>query len=186
MQKDIADIWQNIFGFEPVGIEDDFFEMGGDSLKAITAVSRMHKKLKVQVSLVDFFKNPNIQELSKYLNSSEKPGAEYISLEPGEKKEYYSLSPAQKRLYILQKMTPRSIAYNENTVLSFKRNPDISQLKEIFKKLINRQEGLRTSFIMIEGEPVQRIHDYNEIKFDIENHDMNLLEKTVDGSPGAL
>ncbi|MCU0287895.1 MAG: phosphopantetheine-binding protein, partial [Acidobacteria bacterium] len=40
----MVDIWQEFFGIEPVGINDDFFELGGDSLKATTLIGKIHKK----------------------------------------------------------------------------------------------------------------------------------------------
>jgi hypothetical protein len=87
----------------------------------------------------------------------------YTVIEPVEKKDYYILSPAQKRIYILQQMEVHSTAYNMPVVIPLGDNIDKQRLEDAFKKLIDRHESLRTSFIVIDNEPVQRIH--NLVKF---------------------
>ncbi|MCU0289890.1 MAG: phosphopantetheine-binding protein, partial [Acidobacteria bacterium] len=98
----LARIWGEFLGFEEVGIGDDFFELGGDSLKAIVIISRINKELKVKIPLDTFFKIPNICELSKYISGLNVQGdltGTFIPLESVEKKDYYPLTPAQKRMY---------------------------------------------------------------------------------------
>ncbi|HLP58780.1 MAG TPA: condensation domain-containing protein, partial [Candidatus Deferrimicrobium sp.] len=90
----------------------------------------------------------------------------YTSLEPVEKKEYYLLSPAQKRMFVLQQMDRESTTYNMPQAFLISGEPDTGKLKTAFGMLIKRHESLRTSFHMIENEPVQRIHD--EVDFQIE------------------
>jgi tyrocidine synthetase-3 len=65
-ERKITDIWQSFFGFE-VGVEDDFFELGGDSLKALTIVGKIHRQMKVELPVTEMFKNPVIRHLAKYI-----------------------------------------------------------------------------------------------------------------------
>jgi amino acid adenylation domain-containing protein/thioester reductase-like protein len=183
VEQKLANIWQDFFGIEEVGIHDDFYELGGDSLKAMTILAKIHKESGVQVLLGEFFKNPVIQGLAKYITNA-KP-KEHYSLQPVEKKEYYMLSSAQKRLYVLHQVELNSQAYNMQEVISLLEETETGKLEGVFKKLINRHESLRTSFAMIGNEPVQRIHD--EVEFKIEYYDIKEVEVKVreEPSPGS-
>ena len=68
-QQSLADTWQRLFGFEKVGITDDFFQLGGDSLKAVTVISTIHKTLTVEIPLPAFFSHPTIKKLAEYIDS---------------------------------------------------------------------------------------------------------------------
>jgi amino acid adenylation domain-containing protein len=176
IEKQLAGIWARFFGFDRVGIQDDFFELGGDSLKVITLVSTIHKELNVKISIEEFFTRPRIKELVKYLENKG-TGREdtYIYIEPSEKKEYYTLSSAQKRLYLLQQMDANNIVYNIPFVAAVGKNIDKNRLESTLKKLVARHESLRTSFIMAAEEPVQRIYEPDDIPFGIEYYKQELL-----------
>jgi len=160
----LVEVWQRLFGLEPVGIEDDFIELGGDSLKAITMINQVHKDLNVTVPLVEFFKNPTIKWLARYTGSARIDV--FQSIIPVEKKEYYPLSSAQKRLYILHKMNPAALGYNLAATMALEGECDMARLEYSFRRLIQRHESLRASFHLIHDEPVQKVHD--EVEFEIE------------------
>jgi len=166
-QQKLAEIWQQFLGIADIGILDDFFELGGDSLKGLTVISEIHKVFNVELSITDFFTTPTIQGLAETIDS----GMEsiYASIAPVEDREYYPLSSAQKRLYFLQQLQPGSVFYNIPNILVIEGKLDKIRLQAFessFRILINRQESLRTSFHLIEGQPVQG-SDLTEITPDI-------------------
>jgi amino acid adenylation domain-containing protein len=163
-ERKMVDLWQYFFGIQPVGIDDDFFELGGDSLKAITISADIHREFRVKIALPELFEHSTIRALSEYIDAAEK--TTFVGIEAVEKKEYYSLSAGQKRLYILNRLEVMSTAYNMSELLSLEGTLDIPKLDESFKNLLFRHESLRTSFEVINEEPVQRIH--NEVEFEIE------------------
>ena len=63
-EKSLAKIWENFFGYDQISVTENFFELGGDSLKAMTIIKRIQKHYNVEISLLDFFAKPSIQELS--------------------------------------------------------------------------------------------------------------------------
>ncbi|HLP57773.1 MAG TPA: amino acid adenylation domain-containing protein, partial [Candidatus Deferrimicrobium sp.] len=160
----VARIWEHFFGIEKIGCNDDFSELGGDSLKAVTLVARVQKAMNVQIPLADFFKNPTVAGLAAYIGKAS-PG-QFKAIEAVETREYYGLSSAQKRLYILQQMDPLSVSYNVTQLWRLEGQLDSQSLESAFRKSIDRHESLRTSFAIINEEPVQRIHD--EVAFNIE------------------
>ena len=161
-QQMLAHIWQQFFGIQTVGIHDDFFELGGDSLKAITIGGRIHKEWNVEVSVTEFFNKPTIKELAEYIDENDSQRA-FLQIEPVEKREYYALSSAQKRLYFLHQMDMQSLGYNIPTLMAMEGDLNIEKLEETFRTLIKRHENLRTSFMVINEEPVQNIH--KEVEF---------------------
>ncbi|MCP5049288.1 MAG: acyltransferase domain-containing protein, partial [bacterium] len=164
VERTLAGIWRGLFGFGKIGVRDDFFELGGDSLKAITVISRIHQSLNVEIPLQEFFHLLTIENLAAYIDTAEKGG--YAGIGRVEKKEYYTVSSAQKRLYILQQMDRESTGYNETQVTLLEGRLDKEKLEKTFHQLIQRHESLRTSFILVADEPVQVVHDHVEFKID--------------------
>jgi acyl transferase domain-containing protein/aryl carrier-like protein len=156
VEKTLADIWAATFRMEKIGIQDDFFELGGDSLKGITVVSRIHKELHVEVPVSELFQAPTIERLADCVRTAQRKEFEAIPIAPV--KESYRLSSAQKRLYILHQMHPESTAYNDIMAYVLDGELDVVRFEEIFQQLIVRHESFRTSFELHNGEPVQKVH----------------------------
>ncbi len=174
IEKELADTWKDLFRISEVGILDDFFELGGDSLKAITVINNIYKKFEVELPLTDFFKFSTIEKLGAYLTASDKKA--YIPINKVEEKEYYALSSAQKRLYFINQYDPSLTTYNMSGIFVLEGDIDKIHFEKVFNCLIERHDSLRTSFVMKESEPVQIIH--NHIDFKIEFHECN--ENQVD------
>jgi len=148
--------WAEFFGFDRVGVRDSFFQLGGDSLKARLILLKIRKRLNVEIPITEFFKRPTIEELAQFIDGSGETAGS--PLEPVEKREYYPLSHAQKRLYFLHRMEPHSTVYNEFSVTPLTGDFNRREIERIFRALIERHESLRTSFHVVNGEPVQIIH----------------------------
>jgi amino acid adenylation domain-containing protein len=163
VEEKLARLWSDVLGVEKIGVKDNFFTLGGHSLKATMMVSKLYKIMGVDVPLRELFQAPTIQDLATYIQSIER--GEYISIEVVEKRAYYPVSSAQKRLYILQQFEEGTISYNMPNALKMKGILDKERLENAFKALIQRHDSLRTSFDMVKGEPVQRVHQ--EVDFTI-------------------
>jgi non-ribosomal peptide synthetase component F len=129
--------------------------------------SLINKKLEIRIPMVELFQNPSIRGLSQYIKKSAVD--RYASIAAVEKRENYPLSSSQKRLFILQEMEPESVFYNMPEIFPLSFEPKVEQLQTTFQQLIHRHQGLRTSFHMVESQPVQEIHD--TVEFEIEHHD---------------
>ncbi len=162
LEEALVHLWKDILGVDRVGINDNFFELGGHSLRATTLVSKVHKQLHMELNLRQIFKTPTIKELALHLDYAE--GTEYPSLQPAAVKEYYPLSPAQKRMYILRQFEGSTISYNGFTAIAVEGNLDKEKLEAMFRQLIDRHENLRTSFEVVDGIPVQKVHKTVDFK----------------------
>jgi amino acid adenylation domain-containing protein len=184
-EQAICCIWLRLFGFERIGVQDDFLELGGDSLKAFTVLNVIHKELKVEVPLTQFFKQPTIEKLAQYIHKVENIAlnSTFTPFQPVEEKEYHLLSSAQKRMYLMQQLNLESTAYNTTLVNIVESPIDKVKLENSFKKLINRHESLRTSIFMLEGLPVQKIH--KEVVFELEFYYDFFSQQAITGSTSA-
>jgi amino acid adenylation domain-containing protein len=162
VEKRLTELWGEILGLPRVGIRNNFFNLGGNSLNFMTLISRIHKIFDVRISLRETFNNPTIEKQAEIIMNS--PKYRHESIRNSEKKEYYRLSSAQKRVYIIQQADERNLSYNILRRFRLKGDIDKKMLEEALKKLIQRHENLRTSFEVIGSEPVQKIWDKIEFK----------------------
>jgi amino acid adenylation domain-containing protein len=171
LEEKLVEIWSGVLAVEKekLGINDSFFEKGGHSISAIALISKMYKHFNVKLPLGELFKTPTIKEISQYLKKAAK--GKYSEVEEVEKKEYYPMSSQQKGLYFIQKLEPGNISYNMSMVLVLKEDVQRKKLENALKALINRHEGLRTSFEIINDQPVQRVHD--DVLFNLEYYQMD-------------
>ncbi|MDW3192242.1 MAG: amino acid adenylation domain-containing protein [Cytophagales bacterium] len=156
LETGLLELWQSFFGKTDLEVEDDFFEIGGDSLKALTMTRRINMHFQVDISLVDFFKHSTIVSLASYLSDQE--GQSHESIAKAEEQPHYGLSSAQRRLYFLYEFDRSSLAYNLPQVVRFEGDLDREQLAYALQQLVDRHEALRTSFEMVGEEVVQRVH----------------------------
>jgi acyl carrier protein/NAD(P)-dependent dehydrogenase (short-subunit alcohol dehydrogenase family) len=178
-EKTIAQIWQDLFGLETVGIKDDFFELGGDSLKAMTVSSRIHKELHVKIPIAAFFSGPTIEELVQRIpvpGDKVEKKAERVIPFAGEK-EYYPIAPVQKPLYYRHQKDPGNIYFNIHTILRLEGPLNKGRLINVFKKIIKRHEIYRTSFHLINNQVMQKIHSYEDLDFQV--HTYEAVEETL-------
>jgi amino acid adenylation domain-containing protein/non-ribosomal peptide synthase protein (TIGR01720 family) len=173
MENRLVEIWSEVLGIkkELIGIEADFFELGGHSLKATLLISKIHQAFNVNIPLAEFFGNPTIRALAGPIMKG-LPESRFLSIRVVEEKEYYPLSSPQKRLYVIQRMEPEAVTYNIPHSNIIEGELDKEMLTAVFRKLIQRHESLRTSFAMVNNEPVQKIHQ--EAEFEIEYYDLQV------------
>ncbi|MDQ1350832.1 MAG: hypothetical protein QG657_1134, partial [Acidobacteriota bacterium] len=88
IERTIADIWKELLGLEKVGIHDNFFDLGGNSLSIIRLNSRLKQALpdKKDISVVTLFNYPTVSSLARYLNREEQETANVDETEAGKVK----------------------------------------------------------------------------------------------------
>ncbi|QLE59267.1 SDR family NAD(P)-dependent oxidoreductase [Nostoc sp. TCL26-01] len=73
VEQTIADIWQEVIGIEKVGIYDNFFDLGGDSLIGVRVINKIQAELQIELPTVSIFAAPTVSQLAQLLNPEEKP-----------------------------------------------------------------------------------------------------------------
>ncbi|ROM69630.1 non-ribosomal peptide synthetase [Pseudomonas brassicacearum] len=157
-EQQLAAIWANVLNLPRVGITDDFFELGGHSLLATQVVSRIRKKMNVDLALRTLFEAPTIEQLLPRMNRNPTSGLPAIVASgtgPGIK----AASFAQERLFFLNRLDHSSTAYNIPLALELRGSLDVPTLRQCLDELIRRHETLRTTFTLEEdGQVVSFVH----------------------------
>ena len=166
----LVTIWREILGIEKIGVTDDFFNLGGHSLKVTFLLNRIHKEFNVEVPMNEVFKAPTVRKIANFIKKAS--ANIYVSLQPVEPREYYPVSAAQKRLFIIHQFEGIGTAYNTPGALLVEGGLNRETLERVFQTLIQRHESLRTSFFTADGEIWQRVHP--EVDFHIQFLDHHL------------
>ncbi|MEY4579588.1 MAG: Linear gramicidin synthase subunit, partial [Pseudomonadota bacterium] len=162
LESALCAAFADVLGTHELGVHDDFFELGGDSLSSLQLVSRLRAHGHT-LSLREVFELRNVAALAAVLSArvqvaSAQPQIERVTREP-----VHALSHAQERLWFLAQLEPDSAAYNISGGLRLRGSLDYTRLQQSFQSLVTRHEALRTSFEERDGRGVQRIHAHAQV-----------------------
>ncbi|MFD1542539.1 non-ribosomal peptide synthetase [Nonomuraea guangzhouensis] len=151
----LAAIWAEVLGLDvtEVGIEDDFFDLGGDSILSIQVISRVRAALGAAPSPRQLFDTPTIAGFAGTLGRAGRP--DDIERVAGD--DDLPLSFAQQRLWFLSEFEPDSSEYNTVFGLRLSGELDEAALRTALDRLVARHEALRTVFGDVDGRGVQTI-----------------------------
>ncbi|ABD87609.1 non-ribosomal peptide synthetase [Rhodopseudomonas palustris] len=160
----IAAIWEQVLGVQRIGLDDDFFDLGGQSLKATLMIARVNRELHAGVTLRDAFVHRTIRGLAGLVGEAgEDPRAEIAAVAP---RDDYPVSAAQKRLFIIHQLAPQDVQYNVPFALNVTGPFDRARWQGAFRALLARHESLRTSFLLIDDQIVQKVHAKIDFAFE--------------------
>ncbi len=161
----IAGLWTEILAVTSPGINDNFFDLGGHSLKATQLLSRIRQTFQVDLPLRSLFEAPTIAGMATIVRaavSGQDLGQITI---PSIKRDESSglpveappLSFSQQRLWFLDQLEPGDLSSNIPAAVMITGKLDIIALEKSLNNLIQRHEALRTTFAAEAGRPVQVI-----------------------------
>ncbi|MCP4656609.1 MAG: amino acid adenylation domain-containing protein, partial [bacterium] len=156
----LAGIWIRVLGRDvPVGIHDNFFDLGGDSLLATRVLSRVGRELRVKPPLRALFERPTVAGLAETVTAAlgRDQELEAPPLRPAERRGTLPLSFAQQRLWFLDRLEPGSALYNVPVALRLDGRLDRGALGRALNEIVRRHEVLRTTYEEVDGVPVQVI-----------------------------
>lgn len=162
MEETIAKIWREVLNTQKIGIHDNFIEVGGDSIKAMQVVSRL-SNLGLNVSIKDLLLTGTIKELASFIQKST---VEFKAIYKAKEQEYYPLSSSQRKFYALHFFDHDSTVYNMPAIIGIDGALDKDRVQEVLDLIIKRHEILRTSFYVVNGQPVQKVHDKVSLELD--------------------
>jgi acyl carrier protein len=156
VEEKLVKVWQEVLDTDRVGIHDNFFDLGGHSLKAMMLSSRVSKELNADLPLREIFARPTVQQQAAFLQDTGKK--EYTGIAPAPEMKDYPVTSAQKRLYMVSQLEGMGTSYNMPYVFRIHGDLSVPVLESVLQSLVDRHESLRTSFHMIDGELRQKIH----------------------------
>jgi amino acid adenylation domain-containing protein len=155
----VAEMWRALLRVERVSVDDNFFEVGGHSLLATRVISQVRKRFGVEVELRIFFGHATIEGLANQIDLAKKsaPVLNTESIKRMPRTGNPPLSFAQKRLWFLNQLEPENTAYNMPAALRLTGKLNLDALEESLAEITRRHEVMRTSFVIEDDEPTQKI-----------------------------
>ena len=157
IERTLADVWSRLLNRSSVGIHDDFFEIGGHSLLAIKAISRIRDEFGVSFKVEEFFENSTVASLAALVAKAKgiPETAPVERIVPRDHRGPAPLSFAQEQLWFLAQLVPDSPAYNILDVITLRGDYDARALRGALAELMRRHEILRTAFTYTDGRLTQ-------------------------------
>lgn len=178
-EETLLSVWRNLLNKQKISVVDNFFNIGGDSIKATMLVSRIHKLLHVKITIADVFKYSSIRELATFIK--QKTADQFISIPKAARADIHPVSPSQRRIYIMQHYNPGSVLYNIPFALVLRGELKLDQFRNALHSVLARHEILRTSFEIISDEPIQKVMENVELQLEIiQNKDSGSLQQIID------
>lgn len=158
LQRTLESLWSDVLEMSPIGLDDDFLELGGDSLRAAAIAVRGRDVIGVELQPHEILEARTLSRLCERIEASPGRSAGVLPLLPIARPERVPLSFAQQRVWFFDQLVPGSAAYNLSFILRLSGPLHVPSLVSSLDALVRRHESLRTFFSVDEdGEPVQRI-----------------------------
>ncbi|MCC5658371.1 amino acid adenylation domain-containing protein [Nostoc sp. XA010] len=169
IEEVLAGIWTEVLGVNGFGIDDNFFDLGGHSLLATQLISRLRDTFRIEIPLSYLFESPTIAECAQRIETKIRTGEklEAPPIKPVNRSENLALSFAQQRLWLLDQLDPGNNTYNDPISVRLSGSLNITALEQSLNAIVSRHEILRTVFVTVEGQPVQKIQPITEISIPI-------------------
>lgn len=166
---ELVKIWKEIIGVHRIGIKDNFFVLGGHSLKVMLLVNKIKQRLGTTIKVKDFFQNPTIEGITEVMQKDV-----YSPISKVVDSTSYPLTPSQNRLWILSQFEGGNSAYNIPIAVQLNGNLEEEKLETSLRYLIRRHESLRTVFRNEDKNEVEQIIlDDEDINFNIQYTDLS-------------
>jgi acyl-CoA synthetase (AMP-forming)/AMP-acid ligase II len=160
LENVLAGIWADILRHERVGIHDDFFALGGDSLLAAQALTCIYETMQLKIEVSGLFDAPTVAEMAEYLEPLLQAGGAKRSsatIAQTSRGDPPPASCAQERLWTLHRALPDLPYFNILYVLRLTSPVDAATLERALNEVVRRHEILRTTFAVAKGHLVQII-----------------------------
>ncbi|WP_433621089.1 condensation domain-containing protein [Nocardia sp. CA-120079] len=157
LQRYVADIWARLLGLDYVGVHDDLFACGGDSLQAIRLLSRVESGTGRSIGLADFLRTPTVAGLAALLATNPTAAApDSVPIGPSARIPA-RVSYGQHRLWFMQRLEPESTTYTVPVAARVRGALDLAALQRAVEVIVARHDVLRTRFADTGSIPEQII-----------------------------
>ncbi|CDG21268.1 putative Phenylalanine racemase (ATP-hydrolyzing) [Xenorhabdus poinarii G6] len=137
LETQLCAIWQAVLGLEQVGIEDNFFRIGGDSVTAIKLTAAIRRDLAIEVSLTQLFKLRTIAALVRHLEPQTGTNI------PHHDRDRYPLSFAQERMLFIEQFEQGSDVYHIPYLLQLDNGACLPWLETAINRLVERHPVMK-------------------------------------------
>ncbi len=159
----LAKIWQELLQVDRIGLQDNFFALGGHSLLIGRMTSAIRARLALEVPIKLVFEAPSLGALARSISELNvvpvQPDIESVSTQ-----DRYELSSAQKRMWFIHRLASTETQYNIPFAFAFNEPLQVDALERGLITLLARHEVLRTTYHEADGEVWQEIRPAEPLK----------------------
>lgn len=161
----LVEVWAQVLGIEQVGVDDNFLELGGDSLLATQILARLSDRYPNSLAQNAIFISPTIRMLAQYISTELKlpvaqsksddlkaPSRIFTSVD------FYPLTYIQQSIWFQQQLDPAAPVYNMPKAFRLTGALDYTALHHSVQEIISRHQILHTIFVLVDGAPAQMIN----------------------------
>jgi acyl-CoA synthetase (AMP-forming)/AMP-acid ligase II len=185
LEKVLSERWAEVLKVERVGIHDDFFALGGDSLLFAHLVTDVYETIQLEMDVSRFFDAPTIAETARYLETlihTDRNRRPSLIIASRPRRDAVLASIAQERLWQLQHLLRGKPFFNVFCPLRLTSVLDVAILERSISEIVQRHEVLRTTFAIIDGRCVQVIDP--QLTVDLAFEDLDSLSESKKESVG--
>ncbi len=171
LERQIAKVWADLFDIEEIGVDQDIFALGVDSITVTQLISRLREQFGVDLSFKDIFAVPTVAGLAARIRKSTKAsGATSPSLRVAKhdarsgKSSPQPVTVVQERMLRIEREVPGLPQFNLPFAYRLKGPLNVNALKRGLIEVARRHDSLRTGFVWRNGEPVAFIASPTKIK----------------------
>ncbi|MFC1431718.1 non-ribosomal peptide synthase/polyketide synthase [Streptacidiphilus sp. N1-3] len=175
-ERRAAEVFGEVLGTPPPGVEDGFFQLGGDSILSIRLASRLAEAFGTDLTPRAVFTHPTPAGLARLL-TGQQDGAVRTPIVPVARDTAVPMSYAQQRLWFLEEFAPGGTEYVTALALRLSGPLDIRSLGAALHALTVRHESLRTTFDSVDGQGVQLVHPPEGVSLPLPLHDLSELDE---------
>ncbi|KRE90065.1 hypothetical protein ASG87_18845 [Frateuria sp. Soil773] len=153
LHRELAGLWAEQLGLTQVSLDDDFFQIGGNSLSAMQVVARLRERRGQQFEVRALFEHPTLRRFAEFVGITEESARAVTNLVPkGPELPDHPLSPQQQRLWFLAETEDDAATYNIPVVVRLRGLLDLGRLRRALVRVCERHQVLRLRWFRQEGE----------------------------------
>ena len=171
----VAETWAAVLGAGPVGLEDDFFALGGYSLLVAQLAAELGRAFAIDVPLAMLFEASTVAAQAARLDEVRRGGASGPALVPVPRAPRMPLSFVQERMWLAEATQEGTPLHVLTMALRLRGLLDEERLERAMDGVAERHEGLRTTFTAEAGVPCQTIHPHGVLRRAREVIDLSAL-----------
>lgn len=182
VEAKLAVIWREVLRSEEIGLRDNFFAAGGDSLLAARVIARVHDAFEVELPLhVLFSGGGTVEGMAEQIRKRETTKSSVPAITRRVERNWAPASLGQQRLWLLDQLTPGCPAYNVGTITRLTGAVNLRALEKAIGTLMGQHEPLRARFEVMHGQLCQ-VFDVPGIAVEVEQigtSDFDLIYKAA-------
>jgi amino acid adenylation domain-containing protein len=163
-ERTVAAVWSELLGVDRVGVDDDFFQLGGSSLLITRLAGRLRAHWHVDIPVREFYSSATVAAQARLIGTG---AAEQEPVRPVPRDGTLPLSYAQQRLWFLDRMAPGGADWVTPTIVRLPADTTPSTVDAALRLLAERHEILRTRYAERDGSPFQVVHPAEPVELTV-------------------